>query len=191
MELLVAGSQRWNLYQLLMPAVFAAFPELYAVAESPLDHLLECLLESLLQSLFECSFERLGESLHERASHREESDFPWESFTQQLIHSLWKVLQIDGSKFVEGSMLIMTEPTYLSKCFWYYDHHYEYHRDGHHHPGCHHHQPHSKGAQIPKSWCVLGSYICRTIWVGDQLFPALNCVFLLQYLRFQLSTPGP
>jgi len=49
-----------DLYQSSLPAVFAAIPVLYTIAESP--------LESLLESLFECLFE----SLLERASHREE-----------------------------------------------------------------------------------------------------------------------
>jgi len=49
-----------DLYQSSLPAVFAAIPVLYTIAES--------LLESLLESLFEC----LLESLLERASHWEE-----------------------------------------------------------------------------------------------------------------------
>jgi hypothetical protein len=51
-----------------LPAVFAAIPVLFTIAESPLVSVLEILLESLLESLFEC----LLESLLERASHREE-----------------------------------------------------------------------------------------------------------------------
>jgi len=53
-----------DLYQSSLPAVFAAIPVLYTIAESP--------LESLLQSLFECLLESRLESLLERASHREE-----------------------------------------------------------------------------------------------------------------------
>ena len=51
-----------------LPAVFAAIPVLYTIAE----RLLESLLESLPQSLPESLFESLLESLLERASHREE-----------------------------------------------------------------------------------------------------------------------
>jgi len=65
MELCSAGGQRWiYLYQSSLPAVFAAIPVLYTIAESP--------LESLLLSLLENLFESLLESLLERASHREE-----------------------------------------------------------------------------------------------------------------------
>jgi hypothetical protein len=53
-----------DLYQSSLPAVFAAIPLLYTIADSPL----EILLESLLESRFEC----LHESLRERASHRKE-----------------------------------------------------------------------------------------------------------------------
>jgi len=49
-----------GLYQSSLPAVFAAIPVLYTIAESPLECLLETLFESLLESLLE------------RASHREE-----------------------------------------------------------------------------------------------------------------------
>jgi hypothetical protein len=42
-----------DLYQSLLPAVFAAIPLLYTIAESPLECLLESLLESLLGSLLE------------------------------------------------------------------------------------------------------------------------------------------
>ena len=49
-----------DLYQSSLPAVFAAIPVLYTIAESPLESLLESLFKSLLESLLE------------RASHREE-----------------------------------------------------------------------------------------------------------------------
>jgi hypothetical protein len=49
-----------DLYQSSLPAVFAAIPVLYTIAESPLESLLESLFESLLESLLE------------RASHRDE-----------------------------------------------------------------------------------------------------------------------
>jgi hypothetical protein len=61
-----------DLYQSSLPAVFAAIPLLYTIADSPLEILLESLLESLLQSLLESRFECLHESLLERASHRKE-----------------------------------------------------------------------------------------------------------------------
>jgi len=49
-----------DLYQSSVPAVFAAIPVLYTIAESPLESLVESLLASLLASLLE------------RALHREE-----------------------------------------------------------------------------------------------------------------------
>jgi hypothetical protein len=49
-----------DLYKSSLPAVFAAIPVLYTIAESLLESLLESLHESLLESLLE------------RASHREE-----------------------------------------------------------------------------------------------------------------------
>jgi hypothetical protein len=55
-------------YQSSLPAVFAAIPLLYTIADSPLESLLESPLESLLESRFEL----LHESLLERASHRKE-----------------------------------------------------------------------------------------------------------------------
>ena len=69
-----------DLYQSSLPAVFAAIPVLYTIAESPLERLLESLVESLLEILFESLpeslleslFESLLESRHERALHREE-----------------------------------------------------------------------------------------------------------------------
>jgi len=53
-----------DLYQSSLPAVCAAIPVLYTIADSPLENLLESLLESLFESLLE--------SLLEGASHREE-----------------------------------------------------------------------------------------------------------------------
>jgi hypothetical protein len=65
-----------DLYQSSLPAVFAAIPLLYTIADSLLqillERLLESLLESLLQSLLESHFECLHENLLERASHRME-----------------------------------------------------------------------------------------------------------------------
>ena len=49
-----------DLYQSSPPAVYAAIPALYTIAEYPLERLLESLLVSLLESLLE------------RASHQEE-----------------------------------------------------------------------------------------------------------------------
>ena len=65
-----------DLYQSSLPAVFAAIPVLYTIAESLLESLLVSLLESFLESLFES----LLESLLQRASHREELSFPREAF---------------------------------------------------------------------------------------------------------------
>jgi hypothetical protein len=42
-----------DLYQSSLPAVFAAIPLLYTIADSPLESLLESPLESLLESRFE------------------------------------------------------------------------------------------------------------------------------------------
>jgi len=53
-----------DLYQSSLPAVFAAIPVRYTIAESAVESLLESLLESLFESLLE--------SLLERSSHREE-----------------------------------------------------------------------------------------------------------------------
>jgi hypothetical protein len=58
---------------------------------------------------------------------------------------------MEGSKSVEALMLTLMEPTYLSKCFWYDDHHHQHHRHHHHrhHHHCHHHhQPQPKCAHI-------------------------------------------
>jgi len=49
-----------DLYQSSLPAVFAAIPVLYTIAESPLERLVGSLVGSLLESLLE------------RASNREE-----------------------------------------------------------------------------------------------------------------------
>jgi hypothetical protein len=46
-----------DLYQSSLPAVFAAIPLLYTIADSLLESLLESLLVSLLESLLESRFE--------------------------------------------------------------------------------------------------------------------------------------
>jgi hypothetical protein len=63
-----SGWPEMDLYQSSVPAVLAAIPVLYTIAESPFKRLLKHLLESLLESLFES----LVESLLERALHGEE-----------------------------------------------------------------------------------------------------------------------
>jgi len=47
-----------DLYLSSVPAVFAAIPVLYTIAESPLESLLESLLVSLLESLLERALHR-------------------------------------------------------------------------------------------------------------------------------------
>jgi len=88
-----------DLYQSSLPAVFAAIPVLYTIAESPLQRLhvrrLECLFKSLLESFLE------------RASHLEESSFPEDAFGRWKTLSLWKLWLI-GTKSVDVLTLTLT-----------------------------------------------------------------------------------
>ena len=41
--------------------------------------------------------------------------------------SLQKLWLVESSKSVEALLLMLTYPTYMSKCFWYYNYHHQHH----------------------------------------------------------------
>jgi len=83
--------------------------------------LLDILLGSLLNSLIQC----LLQSLLERATLE---SWCWEIRASESVKfSTGCFWLMTISEFVEALTLTLTKLTYLSTCFWYYDHHHQHH----------------------------------------------------------------
>ena len=98
------------------------------------------------------------------------------------------------SEFVEALTLTLTKLTYLSKCFWYYDHHHQhYHHHylhyGHHTIGIITISPGLTAHTYTHNWCAAGCIFHQKILAGDLLSPRSNFLPFLQNLKLQLSTP--
>jgi len=101
---------------------------------------LEGLPESLFDSRLDDLHGRLLRRLPFRARHHKWSHFRYENLWHKKTLCLWQLSPTNHCLSVKVLTLTLTMPTFLTKCFWFYNHHLWYNHHCHHQ---HYHHYHS------------------------------------------------